>query len=447
MAEVDESRRNPMANVTVLARRLPLLVLIALPIAFGAILGVNTLGRSYESVSIVTFSPRPNVLVAGDVLRLSIPRYATFATAEATLDAAGLAVGAGPDDEISVRAEIPPETINLHLTVAADSADLAAAFANQLASDVVATTDGDDLLSASVLVAATVPESTSGPSRPLLSAAAILLALAIAAAVVLMIEVLRPRVWTVGDARSTTGSPALGVIPSHRAVRSDLTRAGDRGALAQQVRALRWQVDSLREREQSPVLVVTSPHEGDGKTTIAALLAVSLAQLGRRVALVDGDFGSADLTTRLGASFSPSSSSRWIPWRHATLPNWLPAPRPLARTARDPVRIGEHWWRSSVPDLLFLPGDPEPTGGDSLAPFVGDLFEALRFEKDWVIVDAPALFGDDSAEVLVSAADMVLLVVETGTQRRSVKAATNVLAGLGAPLVGTVVNRSNDLPG
>lgn len=447
MAEADGDQRRPLAGVSVLARRWRLFLLLAIPIAAGALIGANTLGRSYEGVAVVTFSPRPNVLVGGDVLRLTIPRYATLATARTTADAVRVSADVGADVHFAVRAEIPPESINLYLTVNADSADVAARLANGLADHVVQATEDDDLLTGTVLVAATVPAKTSGPPRVLVLVAVFTIAIAVAAAIVLVIELLHPRAWTAADTSAATGAAVLGVIPKSQSVRSDLIRAANHGALSNQVRALRWQIDSLHTAGQAPVLVVTSPYEDDGKTTVAGLLAVSLAQLGRRVALVDGDFGSADLTQRLRRVFRPAPTRRKWPWRpRPKTADQLPPPLAPTLTARDPLAISERWWRSSIPGLMFLPASPEPTDGDALAPLVDDLFEALRFEKDWVVVDAPALFDDHSPEVLVAAADMVLVVIRVGTRRRAVKATANVLAGVGAPVVGVVLNRSNDLP-
>lgn len=447
MADLDASQRRPISSATVLARRWPLVLLLAIPIAVGAVVGVRSLGRTYEAVAVVTFSPRADVLVAGDVLRLTIPRYATLATADSTFDAARASLGLDSDTSFDVRAEIPPETTNLFLTVNGESADLTAAIANDLARQVVDASERDDLLTSTLLVAAEVPDDTSGPPLVLLYPVAILAALAISAAIVLVIDLVRPRVWTPADVRTLTRAAVLGVIPSARSVRSDPIWTGDHGAVADHVRALRWQTESLRVADRVPVLVVTSPTDGDGKSTVAALLAGSLAQGGRRVALVDGDFGSPSLTDRLSRAFSPRQSV-WGRLRRRAVeqPEWLPRPQTLVETARDPLAISEHWWRPSVANLMFLPAAAESSGGTSLAPYVEDLFEALRFEKDWVVVDAPALFGGQSAEVLARSADMVILVVSGGSHRRAVKAASNVLAGLGAPLAGVVVNRSNDLP-
>lgn len=444
MVDRERTARPLVTSLAVLVRRFRLIALIAVPVAVAASLATSSLGGNYESSSIVTFSPRPDILVGGDVLRLSIPRYATLATSDGTLDAVRGALGVGPGEDITVLAEIPPETVNLHIAVTSRKALLSAQMAQLLAAQVVEATKDDQLFTATVLVPPVVPDDPSGPSRVLLLIGSAILGLATAVGTVLTLEALRPGVWSTSEAERSTGAPVLGVIPRRRKMDSLLWRATLPGTLGRQVRGLRWRIEALDVGDLPPTLVVTAPTERQGSTTIASALAVSLAGLGRRVALVDGDFDKAGLTSRIRRSFGgPRRRDHGRAAQRAD-PSGLPPPRTLVEIALNPLAIGAHWWRLTVPDLQVLPAQPVRAGGHELAHDVDALLNALRFEKDWVILDTSAVFGDGSAEVLYCEADLVLLVVNAGSSQRDVRAAADVLRHLGANLCGVVLNGSRD---
>lgn len=61
------------------------------------------------------------------------------------------------------------------------------------------------------------------------------------------------------------------------------------GSQAEAFRALRDELTAMLAGEEQRVLAVVSPSAGDGKTYVAANLAVSFAQLGARTALIDAD--------------------------------------------------------------------------------------------------------------------------------------------------------------
>ena len=73
--------------------------------------------------------------------------------------------------------------------------------------------------------------------------------------------------------------------------------------LAECFRVLRTNLDRVTRDRRMQVILVTSPHAGDGKSTTSSNLAISLAQNGKRVLLVDADLRRSSLP----ASYSMSN--------------------------------------------------------------------------------------------------------------------------------------------
>jgi polysaccharide biosynthesis transport protein len=84
--------------------------------------------------------------------------------------------------------------------------------------------------------------------------------------------------------------PVLGVIARHKKL-SGLPEAADhpRSPVSEAYRALRSNIQFASVDQPLRTLLVTSPSPEDGKTTVAANLAVSMAQDGRKVVLIDAD--------------------------------------------------------------------------------------------------------------------------------------------------------------
>jgi capsular exopolysaccharide synthesis family protein len=172
----------------------------------------------------------------------------------------------------------------------------------------------------------------------------------------------------------------------------------------------------------SPVrrLVVTSPVLGEGKSTTAANLAVTLAQAGQRVLLVGTDLRRPSVHRFFG-----------LPNR-VGLSSLLSGQASLAEAVQNP----------GVKGLRVMSGGPIPPnpaellGSRAMKEF---LTEAARV-TDWVVLDAPPVLGLADASVLASMADGVLFVVNEGTNRRILATARDQLRKVNARMLGTVLN-------
>jgi capsular exopolysaccharide synthesis family protein len=104
-------------------------------------------------------------------------------------------------------------------------------------------------------------------------------------------DVLDTKVRNDNDVRALTNSPVLGVVaydqevPTHPVIVRDEPTA----APSEAIRRLRTNLQFIDVANQPRSIVISSSIPGEGKTTIAINLAVSLADTGARVILVDGD--------------------------------------------------------------------------------------------------------------------------------------------------------------
>jgi capsular exopolysaccharide synthesis family protein len=169
-------------------------------------------------------------------------------------------------------------------------------------------------------------------------------------------------------------------------------------------------------------IVVTSAAPSEGKTTIAAHLAVANADRGKKTLLVDGDLRRPSLHTKFG--FTP-------------------------REGLSNVLTGELPWQDVVhpvegkPNLNVLPaGLGSHRAADLIGPRLSTLLDEFAKEYDLVILDSPPLLGFAECLQMSTAADGVLIISVAGeTRRRAVAEVIGVLNRLRANIVGVVLNQ------
>ncbi len=166
---------------------------------------------------------------------------------------------------------------------------------------------------------------------------------------------------------------------------------------------------------------VTSPGPEEGKSTVAANLAVALSQLDRKVWLVECDLRKPHLVLR----FQPRTEFG------------------LSELLVDGVSLEQAVHETEVANLWFVPAGrtpPNPAellGSRKMRAFLsGDLDGA-----EFVVLDAPPVLPVTDAAVLAPAADGVVLVVDLRrTHRDAARRAKQQLQSVGARLLGVVVN-------
>lgn len=244
-----------------------------------------------------------------------------------------------------------------------------------------------------------------------------------------------------GDASLFLKMPELGVIPSTKAVQSICGGVSD-GLLARSsVELVTWReshsvlaesfrgaVESILHSgdngNQPRVIVMTSSLSGEGKTTLATNLALALAEVGRRVLLVDADLRNP----RIHQIFHLQNT-----WGLNDLLTGNPPPRREAMFVKTEYRM-----------LYVLTAGSKPTNiSEALhSPLASDFLDRTRCEFDAVIIDTPPVLQTPDARVLGSLADGVILVVRaTGTMREDLLAARQRLVEDRTRVLGTILNQ------
>lgn len=172
------------------------------------------------------------------------------------------------------------------------------------------------------------------------------------------------------------------------------------------------------------VLLVTSPGQGEGKSTTAANLAEALAESSRRVLLVDGDLRKPDAHRYFSLPNSSGLTSTFLVDPQA-LPAFI-------------NHVGE-----SLSVLTGGPVAPNPTELLSSRKMKATI-DALAEMYDIVVIDCPPMLGLADASLWMPLVDGVLLVARQGKTRRSALEETVAAVRAGRkPLLGVVLNGSD----
>lgn len=147
---------------------------------------------------------------------------------------------------------------------------------------------------ATIQVTAGYPSSPTGLSKSKLLGIGLVAGILVGCGIALARDQLDTRLRTSPEVESITDSPILAELPQDRDVRAGtvglaLVQAPQSG-IAESIRELRTSLRVILDDTPSPVIVVTSPEAGDGKTFVAANLAAAWAMSGSKVIVVSADF-------------------------------------------------------------------------------------------------------------------------------------------------------------
>jgi non-specific protein-tyrosine kinase len=186
-------------------------------------------------------------------------------------------------------------------------------------------------------------------------------------------------------------------------------------------RSLRTAIGFIGLDKPLRVIQVTSPSAAEGKTTTIANLAVALANVGKKVVVVDCDLRRPRIHTFFG-----------IP-NEVGFTSVLLGEVPLANAAQ---AVGRRHL------MLLASGQLPPNPSELLSSTrTAQVLATLQAEADVVLVDSPPVLPVTDSAVLSAHVDATLLVIRAGvTTRRQLTRAVEVLEQVAAPLVGTVLN-------
>ena len=282
--------------------------------------------------------------------------------------------------------------------------------------------------SATIVTPAVQPDAPSKPRMRLNAVLGALAGMAGGIGLAFLFENLDPTLHSADDLEAAAEAAVLGSIPHfavpresrHQAVLLDGNR---RSSMGEPFRTLGSNILALGSGTPVRTLLITSAEPGAGRSTVLANLAVAMAEAGRRVVVVDGDFRRPclhevfDLPNELGLSSVLLDLSR------------LDAA--LQATIMGGVRV-----LTSGP----LPPNPAELLG---LPKMHKLIEKLANEADVVLVDSPSILGVADAVVLARMVDGVLLVAaQDQATERGIQRALQQLDRVKGRTLGIVFNKS-----
>jgi len=209
-----------------------------------------------------------------------------------------------------------------------------------------------------------------------------------------------------------------GIVPKERILVAHLD---PRSIPAEAFRSLRTALHFSRRGEQNPVLLVTSSYPGEGKTTISANLAVTLAQTGSRVLLVGCDLRKPTLHELFDEANVPG----------------------LTDTLVQDVEVGAVIRSTGLFKLDFISAGTVPPNPAELlgSERMRQLIETWRKEYDLILLDAPPVLAVTDAAVLMQFADMTVVVLEAGEVGvKSAQQTLEILRSSKAQLAGLIIN-------
>ena len=237
------------------------------------------------------------------------------------------------------------------------------------------------------------------------------------------------------DVRRHLGLPTFAVIPSYSA--ADV-QAHNRRAMAagEAFRRLRTSIMFASLEHPALSLVITSARAGEGKTRTSANLA--------------GVIAAADARSAHRRRYAPTQHAQAVPRadsaRHVGIAHARCHQRDAARTGK---ALMAAFNQTDHPNLsLLTAGTIPPNPAELLASRAArDTLRWLEHQFDMVIIDTPPVEAVTDATALAADASATVLVVDgRSTDARRLRATVDRLTGLGATVIGIVLNKSRQLP-
>jgi polysaccharide biosynthesis transport protein len=359
--------------------------------------------------------------------------YAKLAYSDTVLvpavKAAGLNMTLG-QAKSAISTQIIPETVMFTVSAKDRDPDVAKRFSNEVSRSMIdgvaaltkPSGDGPPISKLTIVTPATLNPEPASPTTMMNVTMAAFGGLLAGVAAALGRERLNNKVRDERDIQKVASLRPLGHIPHDKTLRAGLTM--DFGVPAIAAGAFRHLSTALSVAcsDRSPAtILVTSPREGEGKSTVALNLAAAFAASGKTVVLVDADIGNPVPARRAGHGEAPGLADVI----HSDV-----APLQLSAMAMDSLKvIGAGRMRDKDPaDLLA-------------SSACGKYFKQLTETFDYVIVDSPSLLDGPEAEAVARWADGVLLVTRRGKSKLSdCYASVTQLSDVGAEVVGVVLN-------
>jgi len=275
----------------------------------------------------------------------------------------------------------------------------------------------------SVFEPANLPTSPIGSNGILIVILASMIGFILAGGAAYLIEYLDRTIKTTSDVERIFHFPVIGYMTQMAEDGKNATYVSEHpsSVVAESFRLLQSNLEFFQAYNSAKTILVTSPGQGNGKTTIAVNLALSMTISQNKVILVDADLRRPAVHAALDISKAPGLSE--IIRNKSTVAG---AVRTVSNDKIDVITIG-----NVPPNVTEIAGSKR----------ISAILDGLKDEYETIIVDAPPLVISD-AYTLASKVDGVILVMEPGqTREEQAMVIKEQFVRAGAKLIGVVFNR------
>jgi len=297
-----------------------------------------------------------------------------------------------------------------------------------------------------VVEPAMIPSAPARPAKARNITLAFLVGLVGGIGLALLREYLDNTVKTPDDVETLARLPSLAVVPQFAGSNGTAKKQGllqgfaasnghekrielvaqhlPKSQMSEAFRALRTSILLSQADHPPQVILVTSALPREGKTTAAANLAVTLAQLGDRTVLVDADLRKPGVGRLLNLGSG----------KYAGLSSYLAGVSSL-----DLVTVPH----PAIPNLAAIPTGPlPPNPADLLSSHkLADAIAELRTKYKFIVIDSPPVMAATDAVILSVQTDGVLLVVRSGeTPKEAFTRTRDLLNSVKCRILGVVLN-------
>lgn len=330
-----------------------------------------------------------------------------------------------------VSASVPPGTVLIDIAVVDRDPGVAAHIANTISVEFAETvqelerTEATDrsAVKATVVKPATAPSSPASPNPVRSLTLAGILGLLLGVGLAVLRDLLDKRVRGEADITAATDEPIIGAVafdpdaPEHPLI----IEIDPRSMRSEAFRGLRTNLMYLDPDDQPRVLLITSSVLGEGKSTTATNLALTIAETGSTVCLIEGDLRRPRVMEYMGLENAVGLTEILV-----------------GRAAVEDV-MQPYVTNMRVIGCGQVPPNPSELLGSNA---MSQLIERLSNEFDYVIVDGPPLMAVTDSAIVSTIADGTIVVVGTGiVDRDALQRTLADLDRVGGNVVGLVANR------
>src|SRR5947209_2470257 len=297
---------------------------------------------------------------------------------------------------------------------------------------------------------AQLAQPPTGPARPqvlLNTVVGLVAGLLLGMLLAVFFEELDTRVRTPEAAAQLFDRPILATIWLENSAKEALVNPQEQSANVEAYHILRTNVGLSHVDKPLRSIVVTSALSQEGKSTIAANLAIFMAKAGKETLLIDANLRHPSLHQKFGIPADKMGLSNAV---IASSQRQFSSPLSLTRAGPSPasaIPLDSYTYAVGVPNLRVMPSGPLPPNPPELlaSKAMERFFLALvQSRAEAIIFDTPPLLGLSDTCIFASKVDGTLLVTDImRTNKGNLERAKTILAQSGACVLGCVVNKEH----